>query len=333
VKARRLTVLALAALLVTCVGVARATTGALELVNPPHITVPYTRAHYFPGRYVLEKVGEGANIRSGEMKIAFSEGVVPEYLIGVAQFYEYNETGQIETGLFTLFPFRETKPGVSATVVNKGLLGAGSRHPVGKISLDKPAEPENEKTLVEGSIELHGGGPYPAVFRRLGKGEKDPGGNPPVAQLIGEEGAAGGEAREPAPPGWGAEAAEYEGSYELLEPEPNPTGEASFLGPVISAAHYVGQTVGASGGSMKITGGAEPVAEVKLESGSFVQTFYLTGLSYQGDSRKATVRVEGAEGPTVGQFEGSESSGALKGTLQDSGSTFQVSFERKGAAE
>ncbi|MFT3863624.1 MAG: hypothetical protein QM729_05070 [Solirubrobacterales bacterium] len=324
-RLRGIATLVAASTLLAGVGVARATTGALELVHPPHVTVPYTRAARFPGRYVIQKVGEGAGIRSGEMKIAFSEGVVPEYLIGVAQFYEYNEAGQIETGLFTLFPFRESERGVTATVVNKGLLGAGSRHSVGELSLFKPTD---EKTL-EGQIELRGGGPYPVIFRRLAKGEKDPGGNPPVAGQIGE-GGAGAAAREPAPPGWGAEPTEYEGEYELADPAADPSGEAGFLGPAVSAGRFVGQARGATGGSMSISGGKEPVAEVTIEAGSFSQTFYLTGLSYQGNSRKATVHAESVDSPTVGSFEGTQSGDLIKGTLEANGTSYEVSFEREG---
>jgi hypothetical protein len=299
-------------------GVAQATTGALELVHPPRVVVPYSRAEKFQGRFILSKVGSAAQIHSGGMKIEFAPGVAPEFLIGAAQFEEYNEAGQIETGLFTLYPFRQTTAGVVTTILKKGVGGPGRTPPLGTLRLDKPTADGQMK----GTIELHGGGPYPVVFTELAESEKYD--HSPPAGQIHESAAAEVDA------GWSADPTEAEGEYELVDPAPNGSAGGAQLGPIISLTQNLAKA-GArpTGGDLTVLRGEVPTAEVDLELGSFTRTFYLTDLSRHGDQRVATVRGGSPTGPKVGRFTADQGSSVLKGTLTASGSTYLVSFEKE----
>src|ERR1700742_4252081 len=108
--------------LLTSVGVAMATTGATTGYPQPKVVVPSQISNPFENRYVLTAVGSGAGIRSGEMKFEFGEGSSPEFLVGISQFYEYSPTGEIETALFTFYPFTELPGhrGLKATALKVG---------------------------------------------------------------------------------------------------------------------------------------------------------------------------------------------------------------------
>ncbi|HVW46666.1 MAG TPA: hypothetical protein VHA76_06415 [Solirubrobacterales bacterium] len=297
-------------------GVAKATTGALELVHPPRVIVPYSRALKFEGRFVLERIGSGAQIRSGGMKIEFSPGSVPKFLVGAAQFYEYNEAGQIETGLFTLYPFRETPTGVTATILKKGVGGPGRTPPLGTLVLEKPTAAGE----MEGTLELHGSGPFPVAFRELGEDEGYD--RSPPARQVHE--VAGSE------PGWSADPTMAQGEYELVEPARDDTSGAAQLAPLISFVETLGRhEIRPTGGDLAVLRGEPPIAEANLELGSLTETFYLTELSRRGDRRVATVRGGSPSGPKVGRFTGTQGAAVLKGTLTAGGSHYQVSFERE----
>jgi len=121
----------LLALAAGAVGVARATTGNTTGFPPPQVVVPVSAAAPFEGRYILTAVGRGANVRSGEMKVEFSENTSgPRFLVGGVQLYEYNSAGQLEIGLFSLYPFTEAPGGLAAPLLSQG---------VGRSMLDKGA--------------------------------------------------------------------------------------------------------------------------------------------------------------------------------------------------
>jgi len=297
-------------------GVAQATTGALELLHPPREIVPYSRAVKFEGRFVLEQIGHGADIRSGGMKIEFTKGSVPKFLVGAAQFYQYTESGQLETALFTLYPFRETPKGVSASILKKGVGGPGRTPILGTIELEKP----HSDLTVDGTLELHGSGPFPVVFRELRKNEKYVK-SPPAKQL-----------RETAglEPGWAADPRQAEGEYQLADPAPDRAKGAAQLAPLISLVESLGPHGDrATGGDLAVLRGGVPVAEVNLEFGGLTKTFYLTELSRRGDSRVAVVRSGSPTGPRVGRFTGTQGAEVLKGTLVAGGTHYPVSFERE----
>lgn len=313
---RRGAILAVAVTMLSFAGVAQATTGALELVHPPRVIVPYSRALQFEGRFVLEKVGSGANISSGGMKIEFSEGSVPKFLIGAAQFYQYTEGGSLETALFTLYPFRETPDGVTASILKKGVGGPGRTPILGTLELEKP-KPD---MLMGGELELHGSGPFPVLFRELRENQGYTK-SPPAQQL-----------RETAglEPGWSADPTTAEGEYKLTEGAPDRASGAGPLGPLISFVADLGEhQIKPTGGDLAVLRGEVPIAEVNLELGSFTRTFYLTELSRRGDKRVATVRGESPNGPKVGRFTGTQGAALLKGTLTASGSRYPVSFEKE----
>jgi hypothetical protein len=182
------------------VGVAWATTGATTGYPQPKVVVPSTVSSPFENRYVLTAVGSGAGIRSGEMKFEFEEGSSPRFLVGISEFYAYSPTGEIETALFTFYPFTELPggKGVEAPVLKVGASSSyGQVTPDGELRLENPVGDK-----VKGEMRLHGDGPWPVEFRILGAGEST-GGHPPQAKQIAEA--------EPTNPGWGAEASEYEG--------------------------------------------------------------------------------------------------------------------------
>jgi hypothetical protein len=328
--ARRIAAALVALGLLGCVGVAHATTGALELVHPPAVVVPYSKAAKFQGRFYLKKVGAGAQIRSAGMKIEFSSNAAQEYLIGAAQFYEYNLDGQIETGLFTIFPFRSTPTGVTATILKKGVGGPGRTPPLGALKLKKPVG-----GLMEGELELHASGPYRVVFTKLASSEEYEGKSPP-AQQIPEPGKAqsgGGDAAGLAS-GWGADPAEYLGEYDLTDAAPDPTAKAGVLGPLIAVTQTLGEPSAAAaqvtGGELTVLRGEVPTAEVTVDVGAVERTFYLTELSWGGERRVATVRSGSPTGPKVGRFAGTWSGGTVSGTLSAGGSRYAVSFAHQG---
>jgi hypothetical protein len=298
-------------------GGAGATTGALELVHPPRVIVPYARAVQFEGRFVLRQVGNGADIRSGGMKIEFSPGSVPMFLVGAAQFYQYNPDGQIETALFTLFPFRETPTGVTAQILKKGLGDATRTPPLGTITLERPTADGR----IEGELELHGGGPYPVVFSRLAPDEAGYDHSPPARQV--REAPAGLE------PGWSADPAVAEGEYQLADPAVDESGMAGSLAPLIAVTQHLGPHGSEpTGGDLAVLRGEVPIGEVNLEFGALTQTYYLTDLSRRGAHRVADVRSGSPEGPKVGHFAGTQGSGALEGTLAAGGSRYSLSFKK-----
>jgi hypothetical protein len=304
---------ALTALLAS-VAVAHATTGATTGYPQPKVVVPASVAGPFENRYVLTAVGSGAGIRSGEMKFEFEEGSSPEFLVGISEFYSYGPTGSIETGLFTFYPFTELPKGkgIKAAALKVGASASyGQVTPDGELQLFNP---EGDK--VKGQIRVHGGGPWPVEFRILGEDEST-GGNPPAAKQLPEA--------EPTDPGWGAEASEYVGDYELTNAAEDPTAKAGTLGAVIGVAQGLGvKGAVVSGGSMTV----EPEgATVTVETGGEKRTFALTGLAWQGDQRTAQVHDQTASGPPVGRFEGTGGQGTVKGSLVSGHTVYQLEFK------
>jgi hypothetical protein len=304
--------------LLTSVGVAMATTGATTGYPQPKVVVPSAVAGPFENRYVLTAAGSGAGIRSGEMKFEFEEGSSPEFLVGIAQFYVYSPTGEIETALFTFYPFTELpgQKGLKATALKVGAAASyGQVTPDGELRLENPVGDK-----VKGSIRLHGGGPWPVEFRILGEDESTHG-HPPVAKQIPES--------EPTKPGWGGEASEYEGEYELTNGAEDPTAKAGTLGAVIGVAQGLGVNGAVvSGGSMTVEGDPA-VAEVELQTGPEKRNFTLTDLAWEGDKRTAQVHNEGAESPPVGRFEGTGGKGTVKGSLVSGHTLYKVEFKLK----
>jgi hypothetical protein len=304
--------------LLASVGVAWATTGATTGYPQPKNNVPATTQAPFENRYVLTAVGSGAGIRSGEMKFEFEEGSSPQFLVGISQFYSYGPTGEIETGLFTFYPPKELANG-------KGLgftaLKVGASAQYGQVTPDGELQlfnPEGEK--VKGQLRLHGGGPWPVEFKVLDEDERYTA-SPPAAKQIHEA--------EPSNPGWGGEAAEYEGEYELTNGEEDPTAKAGTLGAVIGVAQGLGvKGAVVSAGTMTVEGNPA-VATVKLETGGTNRTFTLTKLAWQGDQRVGQVHNEGADSPPVGRFEGTGGQGEVKGDLVSGHSVYRVDFKLK----
>jgi hypothetical protein len=304
--------------LLASVGVAMATTGATTGYPQPKAVVPTSVAAPFENRYGLSAVGSGAGIRSGEMKFEFEEGSSPQFLVGISQFYVYSPTGEIETALFTFYPFTELPggKGLKAPVLKVGASASyGQVTPDGEIRLDTPVGGK-----MKGELRLHGNGPWPVEFKVLGE-DQSYHGSPPPAKQIPEA--------EPTNPGWGAKPAEYEGEYELTNASEDPTAKAGTLGAVIGVAQGLGVNGAiATGGSMTVEGNPA-VAEVKLDTGASERTFTLTDLAWEGDKRTAQVHNEGAESPPVGRFEGTGGDGVVRGSLVSGHSLYKVEFKLK----
>ena len=319
-RVKLIVVLGALAALLTSVGVAMATTGATTGYPQPKVVVPSTVSAPYEQRYVLTAVGSGAGIRSGEMKFEFEEGSSPQFLVGISEFYSYSPDGSIETSLFTFYPFTQLPggKGLAAPALKVGASASyGQVTPDGELQMFKI-----EGNRVKGQIRLHGDGPWPVEFRILGDNEST-GGHPPQAKQLPEA--------EPNNPGWGAEASEYVGEYELTNAEANPTEKAGTLGPVIGVAQGLG-TKGAviSGGSMKVSGsGKSATAEVTVETGGSARHFTLTNLAWAGDKRTAQVHENGPSGPPVGRFEGTGGQGELKGRMIDGHTVYEVEFKMK----
>jgi hypothetical protein len=316
-RVKLIVVLGALAALLTSVGVAMATTGATTGYPQPKVVVPASVSAPYEQRYVLTAAGSGAGIRSGEMKFEFEEGSSPQFLVGISEFYNYNPDGQIETSLFTFYPFTELPggKGLKAPVLKVGASASyGQVTPDGEIQLFKI-----KGDRLKGQIRLHGNGPWPVEFRILGENETT-GGHPPAAKQLPEA--------EPNNPGWGADASEYVGNYELVNAAEDPTEKAGTLGAVIGVAQGLGVN-GAivTGGSMKVAG-KPPVAEVSLETGAQTRELTLTNLAWAGDKRNAQVHEEGAEGPAVGRFEGNATNNEITGRLIDGHSVYQVEFKK-----
>ncbi|MBN9623641.1 MAG: hypothetical protein J0H06_11930 [Actinobacteria bacterium] len=304
--------------LLASVGVAMATTGATTGYPQPKVVVPSSVSSPFENRYVLTAVGSGAGIRSGEMKFEFEEGSSPQFLVGISQFYLYSPTGEIETALFTFYPFTELPggKGLKAPVLKVGASASyGQVTPDGELRLENPVGDK-----VKGEIRINGDGPWPVEFRILGEDESTHG-HPPVAKQIPEA--------EPTNPGWGAQTSEYVGEYELTNAAEDPTAKAGTLGAVIGVAEGLGVNGAVvSGGSMTV-GGNPATAEVTVETGSQKRTFTLTDLAWQGDKRTAQVHEGGAEGPAIGRFEGTGGQGTVKGSMVAGHTLYKVEFQLK----
>jgi hypothetical protein len=301
------------------VGVAWATTGATTGYPQPKNVVPATTQAPFEGRYLLTAVGSGAGIRSGEMKFEFEEGSSPQFLVGISQFYTYGPTGQIEAGLYTFYPPKALPDGkgLSFTALKVGASAQyGQVTPDGEVRMFPP-----KGDTMKGELRLHGGGPWPVEFKVLKEDERYTAA-PPAARQIHEA--------EPSNPGWGGEASEYEGEYELTNAQEDPTAKAGTLGAVIGVAQGLGVNGAVvSGGSMTVEGNPA-VATVNLETGGTTRTFTLTKLAWQGDERVAQVHDEGASSPPVGRFEGTGGQGTVKGDLVSGHSVYHVAFKLKG---
>lgn len=318
-RLRLILALAAAIALAASAGVAMATTGATTGYPQPKAVVPVSVSSQFENRYGLAAVGSGAGIRSGEMKIEFEEGSSPQFLVGISQFYVYSPTGEIETALFTFYPFTELPggKGLKATALKVGAAASyGQVTPDGELQLENP-----KGGTVKGRLSLHGEGPWPVEFRVLGENESY-GGSPPPAKQLPEA--------EPDKLGWGAQPAEYEGEYELANATEDPTAKAGTLGAVIGVAQGLGESGAVlSGGSMTVAG--EPAtAEVTLETGGATRTFTLTDLAWEGDKRTAQVHEKGTAGPSSGRFEGTGGQGTIKGNLVSGGTLYKVEFTKKG---
>jgi hypothetical protein len=134
---------------------------------------------------------------------------------------------------------------------------------------------------------------------------------------------------EPTNPGWGANASEYEGEYELTNAAEDPTAKAGTLGAVIGVAQGLGVNGAVvTGGSMTVEGNPA-IAEVKVQTGTSERDFTLTDLAWEGDKRTAQVHNEGAGSPPVGRFEGTGGKGVVKGSLVSGHSLYKVEFQLK----
>ena len=304
--------------LLTSVGVAWATTGATTGYPQPKVVVPATVQAPFEDRYVLTAVGSGAGIRSGEMKFEFEEGSSPQFLVGISQFYTYGPTGEVETSLFTFYPPKELAggKGLGFTVLKVGASAQyGQLTEDGELRLFTP-----EGDTMKGELRLHGGGPWPVEFKVLDDDERYTA-SPPAATQIHES--------EPSKTGWGGDASEYEGEYELTNGAEDPTAKAGTLGAAIGVAQGLGvKGAVVSSGSMTVKGNPA-VATVKLETGGTDRTFTLTKLAWQGDQRVAQVHNEGPSSPPVGRFEGTGGQGLVKGDLVSGHSVYKVEFKLK----
>jgi hypothetical protein len=298
------------------VGAAWATTGATTGYPQPKVVVPSSVSGEYEQRYVLTAVGSGAGIRSGEMKFEFEEGSSPEFLVGISEFYVYSPTGEIETALFTFYPFEELPggKGLKATALKVGAAASyGQVTPDGELQMFKV-----EGDRVKGQLRLHGEGPWPVEFRILDDDEST-GGHPPAAKQLPEA--------EPDNPGWGAEASEYEGEYELANAANDPTAEAGTLGAVIGVAQGLGVSGAVvSGGSMDVSG---ETADVTIETGGETRHLTLTDLAWVGDKRTAQVHNESADSPPVGRFEGTGGQGEVDGTIVSGHTLYKVQFKQK----
>src|ERR1700753_500484 len=139
-RAKLIIILGAVLALLTSVGVAMATTGAAAGYPQPKVVVPSAVSAPYEQRYVLTAVGTGAGIRSGEMKFEFEEGSSPQILVGISEFYNYNPDGQIETALFTFYPFTQLpgSKGLKAPVLKVGASASyGQVTPDGEIQLFK----------------------------------------------------------------------------------------------------------------------------------------------------------------------------------------------------
>lgn len=308
-----------AALAVLGTSLAGATTGNTNGFPEPKATVPAKTAEPFTGRYILEGAGRGADIRSGELKIDFSESSTPQFLVGAVELYLYNPRGQLETGLFALYPFRQVPGGLSAVFLSQGL----KTDPLGALKLFTP----KNNLKVKGQLVLNGGGPYPVVLRRLSEGEET-GGNPPPAKQLAEAGA-----KQPTDPGLGPTPSSYSGSYRLSNPQPDYSTSAGVLGPLLGNIETLGGTAAAaSAGRLTVkapSGGEGASAELEVEAAGKVTTYYLSDLKWLGQRRLATVHSGSAEGPAIGSFEGTSQAGELTGTLEaGEGFKLDLSFHR-----
>jgi hypothetical protein len=320
VKRRLLPFLTALVAVLSCVGVASATTGSINGLPQPRVYVPYGKAFPFEGRFELSEIGRGANLRSGEMKIEFPETSSPKFLAGVSAFYEYNSLGQTETALFELYPFRPTKKGVSALLRNQGLNGnLGETLKVGHLELFSP---ENEGSL-KGELEFHGE-TYEIGFKRLDDESALAAHLAPAKQLTENK-------AQPTPGGWSNDPSQNEGTYELTNAAPDPTAGAGVLAPVIGVAQGLG-TVGTtlSSGMMQVSGGSLPGATVEVNTGDTDRTYYLTELAYEGNLKIAKVHEGSPTGRIVGNFEAREKGGEIVGTLEAGESRYQVAFKRNG---
>lgn len=317
---RRLVLAATLAALLACAGIARATTGSINGYPQPKVYVPFPQAAPFEGRFLLTEVGRGANLRSGEMKIEFPEAASPKFLAGAAAFYEYNSLGQTETALFALYPFRPIAGGVSVLVRNQGLNGhLGETLKVGDLKLFTPTG-ENR---LEGELDFHGG-TYEVAFKRLPDNATYAANLSPAKQITEQR-------SEPTPGGWGPDASEWEGAYELTNAAPDPTAEAGILAPVIGVAQGLGTTgTTLSEGSMEVAGGSTPTATVDLNTGETKRTYYLSSLAYRGNLRVAKVHEGSPTGRILGNFEARQKGETLTGTLEAGDSHYQVEFQRQG---
>jgi hypothetical protein len=283
------------------------------------VTVPATTAEPFTGRYIFESIGRDADIRSGELKIDFSESSTPQFLVGAVELYQYNSNGQVETGLFALYPFRQVRGGISAVFLSQGL----ETNPVGSMRLDTPKNEEK----VTGQLVLNGGGPYPFVLRRLSEAEET-GGNPPPAKQLVETGQ-----KAPTDPGWGPKPSAYAGTYELSNPQPDLSSGAGVLGPLLRNIETLGGTGAApSSGTLKVeapSAGEEATAELDVEAIGKRTKYHLTDLKWLGARRVAKVHEGSASAPVVGTFEGTAQADELTGILEGKGTKLDLSFRRE----
>jgi hypothetical protein len=309
-----------AALTILGANLAFATTGNTNGFPEPKVTIPSNTANAYVGRFILEGIGRGANVRSGELKIDFSESSTPQFLVGAVELYQYNANGQVETGLFALYPFRQVPGGVSAVLLSQGL----ETNPVGSMKFSTP----KGEAQVKGQLVLNGGGPYPFVLARLAEGEQTEG-NPPPSKQLAEVGQ-----KQPTDPGWGPKPAAYAGTYELSNPQPDLSSSAGVLGPLLRTIETLGGTGAApSSGTLKVkapSGSQEAVAELEVEAVGKQTTYYLTDLKWLGARRVAKVHEGSATAPVVGTFEGTAQADELTGVLEGKGTKLDLSFTRAG---
>jgi hypothetical protein len=265
---------------------AGATTGPGYLLRPPTHIVPQKFAARYPGQYIMRSVDPHARIRSSALFIEY--GQKGGFLVGGAQFYGYDVTGQQTSWVGTLYDFNQVR-----NVVHIDVVGPGGTPVLGRFALRRGAHGSLSGTV---TIDT---GTWRIAYRRL------PGAAPPPQQVV---------VAPPAPkpkPGWGSQAG-FVGRYRATT-----TGTGIF-GPVIrwwQAAKAGDPQLTAFMRTVRKGQPLEPSGILSLHTAAETDVYYLTNLKYAGDTRTATVTGGSFDGPVLGRFSATSSAGGLKGAL------------------
>lgn len=154
----------------------QATTGNPEGLPAPKVKVDPAIGDLYVGRFYLSRVERRAGLISAVLDVNYTESVISNFLIGIAEFHQYDKSGRPTAWTASMYPFEYRNGRMYCKLLEPGTTD----QVLGRLVLEKPAgldTPEHPNQETVGGRLTIGGSTYNVGFRQAESS------GPPPAQL------------------------------------------------------------------------------------------------------------------------------------------------------